>query len=92
MTPEVCPNCGADVPPRAKACPGCGSDGSTGWSDETHVGGLDLPDEDFDYDEFVEREFGKKKPVPHGISWFWWVVAIVLLIVMTGVWAIFFRR
>jgi hypothetical protein len=92
MTPEVCPNCGADVPPRAKSCPACGSDESTGWSDETHVGGLDLPDEDdFDYDEFVEREFGGKKAVPHGISRFWWVVAIVLVIVMTGVWAIFFR-
>lgn len=92
MTPEVCPNCGADVPPRAKSCPECGSDESTGWSDESHVGGLDLPEEEFDYNEFVDREFGKKKAVPHGINWFWWIVAIVLLVVMTGVWAIFFRK
>lgn len=93
MTPEVCPNCGADVPPHAKACPECGSDEATGWSDETHVDGIDLPEEDFDYDEFVEREFGNKRnPVPHGISRFWWVVAIVLVIIMTGVWAIFFRH
>ena len=35
-SPEVCPNCGADVPRNAKSCPECGSDESTGWSDETH--------------------------------------------------------
>ena len=28
-TPEICPNCGAEVPPRAKACPECGFDAST---------------------------------------------------------------
>jgi hypothetical protein len=76
MTPETCPNCGADVPRNAKACPECGADEKTGWSEEAHVGGLDLPDESFDYDEFVEREFGKKKALPHGVKWFWWLVAI----------------
>jgi uncharacterized membrane protein YvbJ len=29
-----CPNCGADVPTKAKACPECGSDEDTGWSEE----------------------------------------------------------
>jgi uncharacterized membrane protein YvbJ len=90
--PEVCPNCGADVPSNAKACPQCGSDESTGWSDETHVDGIDLPDENFDYDEFVDREFGKKKSLPHGVKPFWWIVAVILLLVFTGAWAIFFRR
>jgi len=78
LTPENCPHCGADVPAGAKACPACGADEKTGWSEEAHVGGLNLPDEEFDYDEFVDREFGKKKVLPHGISWFWWAVAIVL--------------
>ena len=63
-TPETCPNCGADVPPRAKSCPGCGSDEKTGWSEEAHVGGLDLLDEEFNYDEFVKREFGSKPMKP----------------------------
>jgi len=76
--PDNCPNCGAEVPAGAKACPACGADEKTGWSEEAHVGGLNLPDETFDYDEFVDREFGKKKVLPHGISWFWWAVAIVL--------------
>jgi ribosomal protein L32 len=28
-----CPNCGADVPLKARACPECGSDEETGWSE-----------------------------------------------------------
>src|SRR5208283_3984588 len=74
LPPENCPNCGAEVPAGAKACPACGADERTGWSEEAYVGGLNLPDETFDYDEFVDREFGKKKVLPRGISWFWWVV------------------
>ena len=78
--PESCPNCGADVPPNARVCPACGADEKTGWSEEARADGLNLPDESFDYEEFVDREFGKKKVLPHGISWFWWVVAIVLAV------------
>jgi uncharacterized membrane protein YvbJ len=77
--PESCPNCGAEVPRNAKACPACGADEKTRWSEETYADGLNLPDESFDYDEFVDREFGKKKVLPHGISWFWWAVALVLV-------------
>ena len=81
MTPEVCPNCGADVPRRARACPECGADEQTGWSEEAAYGGLDLPDDSFNYDEFVEREFGDKKIKPQGIKWFWWTEALVLVLV-----------
>jgi len=79
MPPETCPNCGAEVPRNAKACPECGSDEQTGWSEEAHVDGLDLPEEKFDYEDFVEREFGSKSPVPHGIPWFWWVIGVLVL-------------
>jgi hypothetical protein len=79
MTPDVCPNCGADVPSRARSCPECGSDEDTGWSDEAAYDGVGLPDE-FDYDQFVEREFGEKGPIPQGVHWFWWAVSVVLLI------------
>lgn len=78
---ELCPNCGAELPPNAKACPQCGSDDQTGWSEEAGAGGLDLPDESFDYQDFVEREFGGKKIVPRGIHWFWWLVAVALVAV-----------
>ncbi len=87
MTPEFCPNCGAEVPPRAKACPACGADEHTGWSEEARGGGLDLPDEEFDYDEFVQREFGtQKSPVPRGVHRFWWLVALAVLAAFAVFW------
>ena len=46
MPPETCPNCGADVPPKARACPECGADEQTGWSEAARTDGLDLPDEE----------------------------------------------
>jgi len=81
MTPDVCPNCGAEVPPNAKACPQCGADEETGWSEEARADDLGLSGENFDYEEFVKREFGggKKRALPRGIHWFWWVVAILIL-------------
>lgn len=80
MPPEFCPVCGAEVPPNSKACPECGADEKTGWPEEANAESLGLPDEKFDYEEFVKREFGgKKNPAPHGIHWFWWVVAILLV-------------
>ncbi len=76
--PDICPNCGAEVPPNARACPECGSDEQTGWSDEANAGALGLPDEEFDHDDFVEREFGAKKTIPRGVHWFWWLIALVV--------------
>jgi hypothetical protein len=86
MNPDVCPNCGAAVPPGARACPECGSDEQTGWSDEARVGGLDLPDEEFDYEDFAKREFGRNEVVPRGIHWFWWAVALALLAGIALLW------
>lgn len=81
MAPEICPNCGADVPPKARACPECGADEKTGWSEKAAAERLGLPDDEFDYDEFVKEEFGdKKQPTRPPIGWFWWVVAVGLLI------------
>ena len=86
MPPEICPNCGAKVPRNAKACPECGSDEQTGWSEESHVDGLDLPDESFDYEDFVKREFEGKSPVPRGMHWFWWLVAVIILGAFAWMW------
>ena len=82
----VCHNCGAEVPERAKACPECGSDEQTGWSAAAESSGLDLPDEEFDYDDFVKKEFGDKSPVPRGLHWFWWLVAIIIIIAFFIFW------
>ena len=86
MPPETCPNCGAEVPPKARACPECGADETTGWSEAALADGLDLPDENFDYNDFVKREFGGKSPVPRGIHWFWWVVALVVAAIFIAFW------
>ena len=57
-TTFVCPNCGGDVPTKAKACPHCGSDENTGWSEDTYLDGIGLYD-DSDYEAFIHREFGR---------------------------------
>ncbi len=86
MSPEVCPNCGAEVPPNARACPECGSDEQTGWSEQAHTDGLDLPNQEFDYNEFVAREFAGPQPKPRGIRWFWWVAALVVAVTLFLLW------
>jgi hypothetical protein len=71
------------VPPTALSCPGCGADHNTGWRDEAAYDGLDLPDGEFDYDDFVKKEFGGAVK-PRGIATVWWVVAIILLLVFAA--------
>ena len=81
MAPEICPNCGADVPPKARACPECGADEKIGWSERAAAQRLGVPDDEFDYDEFVKEEFGEKKAAARPrVGWLWWAVAVGLLI------------
>jgi hypothetical protein len=83
VTRENCPHCGADLPRGAKACPECGSCEKTGWSEDAAASSLGIPDQDFDYEEFTEREFGKpEKVVPRGVKPIWWIVAVVILILV----------
>ena len=81
-----CPSCGVAVSPNAKSCV-CGArrDGTT-WLASATYDGLDVGEDDFDYDDFVRREFGKEG---RGTNWFtrmsakerfWWFVAVVLLV------------
>ena len=75
----TCPQCGAEVPAKARACPECGSDEQTGWSEQAETGDLDLPDQEFDYNDYVKREFGGQGPISRGVHWFWWLVGVALL-------------
>jgi len=78
--PEICPVCGEDVPRGARACPECGADERSGWrEDADETGGLDLPDEEFNYDEFVKKEFGNEVRT-EGIGWVWWAAAVAALL------------
>jgi hypothetical protein len=84
--PEICPVCGEDVPRNALACPECGADHNSGWrEDAAHVDALGGTEDDFDYDEFVQEEFGNPAK-PRGISTVWWISAIVLLVALALMW------
>lgn len=60
----ICPTCGALVERGAQSCPECGADDRTGWSETAGQWDPDIPtgyaEDDFDYEEFVRREFGEK--------------------------------
>ena len=86
----VCPHCGAELPIDARFCPECGSDEETGWPENGsgwEVGvqsGSDSSDEDFDYDEFVRKEFPEQAPKPafHKRLWSTVVVLVVIAFVL----------
>jgi hypothetical protein len=88
VPPDVCPNCGTEVPPDAKACPECGSDAQTGWSAEARYDNLNLPGGEFDYDDFVKREIVGEQTIPRGVHWFWWLVAILVVASLIGLWVL----
>ena len=82
--PQVCPVCGEDVPAVAVACPQCGADYNSGWRENAEVyDAVDLPDEDFNYEEFVKREFGSShKPA---IKRVWWITALILVAALIAI-------
>ncbi len=78
-TPDICPVCGTEVPERARACPECGADEKTGWSERARYDELGIPDDSFDYDDFVSREFEGKKS-KRKLGWLWFTIALLLLL------------
>ena len=77
----TCPVCGEEVPNGAKACPECGACDKSGWSGQAESSGLGLPDDDFNYDKFIETEFGGA-PKKRGMHWVWWVAALLAFLAM----------
>ena len=81
--PGQCPVCGEWVPRGAAACNDCGACAKSGWSADTHADGLDLPDEEeFNYDDFIAREFGGKSSKQSATNNLWWWVALALLLIL----------
>ena len=95
----LCPGCDKEVRVGSRRCPHCNppakrrkrqqsaaSGSRRSWEQESAQDGLGLPGEDFDYDDFVAREFGGKPHRKIGIKWYWWVtaVAVLALIVFAG--------
>ena len=77
----VCPHCGAQVRAGARACPECGSDEQTGWAEGADKWAAGIPtgyagEDEFDYKEFVRREFGRRPKRVLGLPW-WLALALV---------------
>ena len=84
-TPGMCPGCGEEVPRGAVACSECGADHNSGWREEAESDdALGVLEDDFDYEEFVEQEFGSS-PKPAGIKPVWWMTAIILVLLLAAI-------
>jgi hypothetical protein len=83
--PDECANCGARIPPRAKACPECGADERTGWRETSVYDSLDLPDEAWRDGSDPPRSMLRARKRINGVSWYWWCVgALVLALFIAG--------
>ncbi len=90
----ICPFCDREVRV-GKPCPGCEKKrkpakgkpaAKKSWEQDTAADGLDLPDGDFDYDDFVAREFGKAPHRRTGLKWYWWLLGVAALAAMIAGW------
>ena len=81
--PTECAQCGADIPPRARACPGCGADERTGWREQSVYDGLNLPDEDTD--DAPSSAPRKSRPRDR-LAWYWvlTIIAVLLLLIVSA--------
>ena len=81
--PTECAQCGADIPPRARACPGCGADERTGWREPSVYDGLNLPDDETDDDA---RSAPRSSRPRDRLAWYWvlTIVAVLLLLIVSA--------
>lgn len=96
----VCPTCDSEVAVGGN-CPTCApvpkrprrrrrkvaSATKKAWEQDEVYDGLDLPGADFDYDEFIAKEFSSKPHRRIGIKLYWWITAVVLLVAL--LWMLF---
>jgi hypothetical protein len=82
-----CPSCDQDVEV-GRNCPRCARSArrrpreKKPWEQDPSADGLNLPDDDFDYDAFVTREWGRAPHRRLGIAWYWYLMAILLFVAM----------
>lgn len=77
-----CPHCGEDVAAGATFCRACGASDEMGWDGEQWY---DAPsdieqDDDFDYDDYLAREFPEHATPRPASPRRWLAVAVILLL------------
>jgi hypothetical protein len=78
----ICPGCGAEILVGSSGCSHCTPKVPRRRSKERAT------DDDFDYEAFLQEEFGT--PIkPRYLAWHWWVTGVVLLACL--LWQIFGR-
>jgi hypothetical protein len=45
---------------------------------------VDLPDEDFNYDEFLQQEF-RSSPKPGATKTIWWITALLVIVAFIAI-------
>lgn len=75
--PTECAQCGAAIPPRARACPECGADERTGWRETSIYDGLDLPDSAWQDADGAQAAPPVRRV--NQIPWYWWCVVVLFL-------------
>ncbi|MCH2200331.1 MAG: zinc ribbon domain-containing protein [Fuerstiella sp.] len=85
-----CPHCGEELPAGTNRCRHCGASDECGWQEfggELAVGGYaedDVFDDDgFDYDAFVDREFGNGEGSATERTKEFWVRLVILTVVIS---------
>ena len=76
----------------SRGCARCASERATkSWEQDEVHDGLDLPDGDFDYEGFLEEEFGGGRKKTR-MEWVWWATALVLVVVLASGYVLWARR
>jgi ribosomal protein L40E len=80
----ACSHCGAEISSSASFCRHCGSSDADGWRVDSPSSEIDShEDEEFDYDSFVEDEFGNNDFVTQTSAlWRWVAIALLVLFFM----------
>lgn len=82
----LCPHCGAELAEDARFCRHCGASEDSGWNESDYSEGLagdyNGSEEDFDYDDFLRREFPEAAQSAQGTSLrtaVWWTVVLLII-------------
>ncbi len=79
-----CPFCDRDARV-GEPCPGCAAlKKAKRTKSRAASRNEEAYDDDFNYEEFCKREFGKSPHHRTGLKWYWWCLAVIVLAAMAA--------